>query len=122
MIKTQRIKDCRRGPPPRDAFTRQSLHLRFREKSKKKGKSDKNQCVGMFDARQCLLDVKRNWYISNINQYGCLNKAGVMAVPVDLPVWTGGISQGVPALDEELQAINSCQEVCWVVFRQLDTN
>lgn len=42
----------------------------------------------MVDARQCLLDIKRNWYISNINQYGCLNKAGVMAVPVDMPVWT----------------------------------
>lgn len=76
----------------------------------------------MFNERQYLLDIKRNWYISNINQYGCLNKAGIMAIPVDMPVWTEGISQGVPALDEEIQqstTVGRC--VGWFSFNLMQT-
>ena len=45
-----------------------------------------------------------------------------MAIPVNMPVWTEGISQGVLALDEEIQqstAVGRC--VGWF-FCQLDAN
>lgn len=43
-------------------------------------------------------------------QFGCLNKTSLMTIPVDLQgVWRK--PNGVPTIDEELQAINNCIEM-----------